>query len=134
MVKTQTHREAITSILLSTHSLALEKLRHVDHAHQPVPRNERFCRFCNTEVESPEHALLECQASEAVLNLRNIFLDKLFHTLPRLQNKMAELTSVEFLKAVIYERSTIVLVGKFVHEVLEEFYAIPVYRPNGRNV
>jgi hypothetical protein len=128
MVTTQAHREALTSIMLSTHSLALEKLRHVDHALPRVPRNERFCRFCTTAVESPEHALLECQASPAVVNLREIFLDKLFRTVPRLQLKMAELTSVEFLKAVIHERSTIVLVAKFVYEVLEEFYAVPVFR------
>ncbi|KAJ6481604.1 hypothetical protein DFH09DRAFT_950531 [Mycena vulgaris] len=129
MVKTQTHREALTSMMLSTHSLALEKLRHVDHAHQPLPRNERLCRFCKTRVESPEHALFECQASPAVLTLRATFLDKLFRTVPKLQNEMAELTSVEFLKAMIYERATIVLVAKFVYEVLEEFYAVPLYRP-----
>jgi hypothetical protein len=40
---------------------------------------------------------------------------------------MAELTTVEFLKAVIYERPTIVLVAKYVHDVLEVFYASPVH-------
>jgi hypothetical protein len=114
MVTTASHREALTSIMLSTHLLALERLRYVDHAQQPVPRHERFCRFCTTEVESPEHALLECQSSPAVLNLRAVFLEKLFRTVPKLQTRMAQLTSVEFLKAIIYERSTIVLVGKYV--------------------
>jgi hypothetical protein len=42
MVKTQEHREAMTSIMLSTHHLAREKLRHVDHALQPVPRHLRL--------------------------------------------------------------------------------------------
>jgi hypothetical protein len=42
---------------------------------------------------------------------------------------MAQLTSVEFLEAIIHERSTIVLVGKFVHEVLQEFYAVPLRGP-----
>ncbi|KAJ7454636.1 hypothetical protein B0H11DRAFT_1654427, partial [Mycena galericulata] len=129
MVKTQTHREALTSIMLSTHLLALERLRYVDHEHQSVPRDERLCRLCLGAVESPEHALVECKASPAVLNLRNIFLGKLFRAVPKMQTKLAELSSVEFLKAMIYERSTIVLVGKFVHEVLEEFYAAPLYRP-----
>jgi hypothetical protein len=31
---------------------------------------------------------------------------------------MVQLTTVEFLKAIIYEHSTIVLVGKYVHEIL----------------
>jgi hypothetical protein len=43
VVKTQEHREAMTSIMLSTHQLALEKLRHVNHALQPVPRHLRLC-------------------------------------------------------------------------------------------
>jgi hypothetical protein len=60
MVKTQENREALTSIMLSTHQLALEKLRYKDHELQPVPRHERICRFCIGKVESPEHALLEC--------------------------------------------------------------------------
>jgi hypothetical protein len=86
------------------------------------------CRFCKSKVESPEHALLECQGSPVAMTLRNTFLDKLFHTVPRLQTKMAELTTVEFLKAVIYERATIVLVAKYVHDVLEVFYASSVHR------
>ncbi|KAJ7623901.1 hypothetical protein DFH06DRAFT_1446575 [Mycena polygramma] len=119
MVKTQEHREALTSIMLSTHQLALEKLRYTDHALQPVPRHERLCRFCIAKVESPEHALLECQASPEVLNLRN--------------SKIVELNSIELLKALIYERSTITLVGKFAHDVLKMFYELPVYRPSRRS-
>jgi hypothetical protein len=127
VVKTQEHREAVTSIMLFTHQLALEKLRHVDHALQPVP-HLRLCRFYKSKVEGPEHALLECQGSPDVMTLRNTFLDKLFHTVPRLQTKMAELATVEFLKAVIYDRATIVLAAKYVHNVLEVFYASPVHR------
>jgi hypothetical protein len=48
MVKTQTHREALISILLSTHQLAVEILRYVDHEHRQVPRENRLCRFCKT--------------------------------------------------------------------------------------
>ncbi|KAJ6561535.1 hypothetical protein DFH09DRAFT_921015, partial [Mycena vulgaris] len=120
-------------IMLSTHQLALEKLRHTDHACQPVPRHERLCRFCIAKVESPEHALLECQACPEVLTLRNVFLDKLLRTVPSLQNKMAQLNSTEFLKVIIYERATIVLVGKYVHDILQASYGTPVYRPSRTN-
>ncbi|KAJ7752510.1 hypothetical protein DFH07DRAFT_774444 [Mycena maculata] len=41
---------------------------------------------------------------------------------------MVELDNVEFLKAIIFERKTIVLVAKYVYDVLEVFYATPVYR------
>jgi hypothetical protein len=39
----------------------------------------------------------------------------------KMQKKKVELRNVEFLKAMIYEHSTIVLVVKFVNEVLQEF-------------
>jgi hypothetical protein len=129
MVTTQSHREALTSIMLSTHLLALERLRYVDHAHQRVPRQQRICRFCMAAVESPEHALIECRTSPTVCNLRADFLDKLFRTVPKLHDTMAKLTSVEFLKAMVYERATIVLVAKFVYDVLQVFYAVPMHRP-----
>jgi hypothetical protein len=119
IVKTQEHRETLTSIMLLTHQLALEKLRYTDHELQPVPRHERLCRFCIAKVGSPEHALLECQASPEVLNLRNVFLGKFLRAVPRMESKFVELGSIELLKALIYERSTITLVGKFVHDVLE---------------
>ncbi|KAJ7267675.1 hypothetical protein B0H12DRAFT_1209080 [Mycena haematopus] len=128
MVKTQKHREAITSIMLSTHQLAVEVLRYVDHAHQPVPRSERLCRLCRQEVESPEHALITCQSSDKLIELRAVFLAKLFTDLPQLHTQMAELSNTEFLKAIIYPRSTIALVAKFAYEVLEVFYEVPVFR------
>jgi hypothetical protein len=43
MVKTREHREALTSIMLLTYQLALEKLWYTDHALQPVPRHECLC-------------------------------------------------------------------------------------------
>jgi hypothetical protein len=80
-------------------------------------------------VESPEHALIECQAPQKVLDLRPNFLEILFRTVTKLQDKMVQLTTVECLKAIIYERSTIVLVGKYVYDILQEFYATPLQRP-----
>ena len=128
MVRTQKHREAITSIMLSTHQLAVEVLRYVDHAHQPVSRSDRLCRLCKADVETPEHALISCESSDRLVELRSVFLSKLFADLPSLRGRMAELTNTEFLKAIIYPRSTIALVAKFAYEVLELFYAVPVYR------
>jgi hypothetical protein len=128
MVKTQKHREALTSLLLSTHLLAVEILRYVDHALPKVPRAERVCRFCKTEVETPEHALITCVFSDALIDLREQFLGKLFNDLPNLRHQMAELSNTEFLKAIIYPRSTIALVAKFAYDVLQTYYAVPVYR------
>jgi hypothetical protein len=129
MVKTQKHREAITSLLLSTHLLAVEILRYGDHLHKREDdRSRRVCRFCKSEVETPEHALLACEASVEVKSLRTAFLERLFSDAPILRSRMAQLNLIEFFKAMLYERSTIALVAKFAFEVLEVFYATPVFR------
>ena len=80
------------------------------------------------DVETPEHTLINCKSSDALIELRSTFLVKLFHDAPHLQNLMAELSDTEFLKAVIYSRLTIALMAKFAYDVLELFYAIPILR------
>ncbi|KAJ7504732.1 hypothetical protein B0H11DRAFT_1709425, partial [Mycena galericulata] len=72
--------------------------------------------------------LLSCDASPEVASLRAMFLEKLFNTTPNLRRLMVEEDSIEFFKSMVYERSTIALVAKFAHEVLQVFYAIPVFR------
>ncbi|KAJ6498557.1 hypothetical protein C8R47DRAFT_1260392 [Mycena vitilis] len=132
MVKTQKHREALTSLLLSTHLLAVEILRYGDHEHKREDDlSRRVCRFCKSEVETPEHALLACDASAEVKSLREVFMAQLFSDIPTLRRRMDELDLIEFFKAMIYERKTIALVAKFAHEVLEVFYATPVFRATG---
>jgi hypothetical protein len=84
------------------------------------------CRFCKTEVETPEHALLVCSTSADVVALRTIFLENHFSYAPNCR-LMAELDDVEFFKAMLYERASIDLVGKFTYEVLQVFYATPVF-------
>ena len=90
MVKTQKHREALTSLLLSTHQLAVEILRYVDHAYQPVPRADRLCRLCKDEIETPEHALLSCTSLDTLVELQALFLVELFENSPDLRTFMAE--------------------------------------------
>ena len=117
------------SLLVSTHLLAVEVLRWGDHLQKREDdRSRRVCRFCKIEVETPEHALLSCVASPEVASLRTVFLEKLFNTAPNLRRLLVEEDSIEFFKSMVYERSTIALVAKFAHEVLQIFYAIPVFR------
>jgi len=129
LVSTQLHREALTSLLLSTHQLAVEVLRYVDHARQPVPRSERFCRFCKSEVETPEHVMITCISSDALIQLRTTFLGQLFHNSPHFQNLIVSLSNTDFLKTIIFSRPNIALVAKFAYGVLQIFYAVPVLRP-----
>ena len=53
MVKTQKHREALTSLLLSTYLLAVEILRYGDHLHtREDDRSRRVRRFCKLKLQS----------------------------------------------------------------------------------
>jgi len=47
----------LTSIMLSTHALAVERLRYQERFRAPVPRAWRLCRFCHMEVEDEVHVL-----------------------------------------------------------------------------
>jgi len=69
-----------------------------------------------------------------VMQLRKAFLSELFTQVPSLQVDLAELTETEFLKAMIYPRATIALTAKFMHDVLEVFYAVPVLRVYSRDI
>ncbi|PBK59022.1 hypothetical protein ARMSODRAFT_852415, partial [Armillaria solidipes] len=52
------YRDALASVVFSTHKLAVERLRWVDHGRPTVARHCRLCRLCEGAVETPEHALL----------------------------------------------------------------------------
>ncbi|KAJ7487999.1 hypothetical protein FB451DRAFT_1025256, partial [Mycena latifolia] len=111
------------------HLLAVEVLRYGDHEHVHEDDHSRLvCRFCKTEVETPEHALLTCDASAEVMSLRTAFLERLSTDALNLHCLMDEVDSIEFFKSMVYERSTIPLVAKFAYDVLSVFYTTPVFR------
>ena len=59
--------------MLSSHSLAVERLRYQERYRPAVPHPWRLCRFCRLEVEDEVHALLKCQARSELLGLRAAF-------------------------------------------------------------
>ncbi|KZV77908.1 hypothetical protein EXIGLDRAFT_784599 [Exidia glandulosa HHB12029] len=69
------HRYAITRLLLSCHSLSVERLRWVERYREKVPHNERLCRFCQASVETPEHVLLSCEANPGIAARTSRYLD-----------------------------------------------------------
>jgi hypothetical protein len=100
----------------------------VDHEHPREDRSRRVCRFCQNDVETPEHALFSCDSSPEAVSLRAIFLENLFTTAPSLRRRLDDENSIDFFKSVLYERPTVALLAKFAHEVLEIFYATPLFR------
>ncbi|KAJ7218848.1 hypothetical protein C8J57DRAFT_957852, partial [Mycena rebaudengoi] len=54
------HRVALTRMVLSSHSLAIERRRWKERGKKPVPKEWRLCRFCQVHIEEPAHAMFVC--------------------------------------------------------------------------
>ena len=119
------HRKAITQIVLSCHSLAIEKLRW----RRPlIPRAERLCRFCKLKVETPEHALLECESNIDLVNVRSSF-EADIEGMTRDLSNVHQLGLTQYLKKLIASQDTIERVSQLAHDVLGVYDSFPVYIP-----
>ncbi|KAF6740987.1 hypothetical protein DFP72DRAFT_835718 [Ephemerocybe angulata] len=127
------HRVALTKLLTGSHELAVERLkwaRTETGDKIDLPRERRLCRFCLTHAESPEHALLECEANRDLVETRRVFWEKMRReiiTLPLMPHDFVSLT--EALKSIVAHRHTIRLVAKFAHQVLSIYSTVALYIP-----
>ena len=121
------HRKALTRLLLSCHALAIERLRWTEHCRPYITRNWRLCRFCKIAVESPEHALLECNGLEALTALRNGFMTRMYTDVAHLPHRPM-VSSIDLLRSILAERKTIQLFAKYTYEVLMVFEVEPISR------
>jgi hypothetical protein len=64
----------------------------------------------------------------SVIELRATFIAQVFTEVPHLAT-MRGTTMVIFLRALVNERQTIVLLAKYAYEVLEIFYEVPILWP-----
>jgi hypothetical protein len=69
------HRLAYTRFITSSHGLSVELLRHKRRGESRVPREWRLCRLCRRDVEDEEHVVLHCTGNEALVSLREAFLN-----------------------------------------------------------
>ncbi|KAJ7203348.1 hypothetical protein GGX14DRAFT_369705, partial [Mycena pura] len=122
------HRKALTRLLLSSHCLALERLRWVEHRRPRIDQNLRLCRFCKAEIESPEHALLQCTASADLVLLREDFMARMNNDIKRLP-ALNSMPALEFFTLMISYRHTISLVAKYAFGVTEIFESTPMLSP-----
>ena len=110
---------ALTRLLASNHSYAVETLRHVRGGE--VPREERWCRFCGTDVETPEHVLLRCKSDHYVLGLRADYLRTLLQEISEDDRKALwhrEPDPTEQLKYLLFSLDAqLGLTAKFVFQV-----------------
>jgi hypothetical protein len=75
------HRRALTKMVLSGHSLAVERRRWTERGKQVVPQQWRLCRFCYRYIEDPAHAMFVCDNPELV-PIRTAFLENVEKLIP----------------------------------------------------
>ena len=120
------HRRALTSIMLSTHGLAVERLRFQERYRAPVPHAWRLCRFCRLEVEDEVHALLKCEGSMELLALRLTFRRDVIDIVG---NVPWRIDLLEQLLDLLHDHRLTVRMAKYVYDVLETFTNVPMFIP-----
>ncbi|KAK0440575.1 hypothetical protein EV421DRAFT_1961399 [Armillaria borealis] len=120
-VKIKDHRKALTWILLSSHMLAIERLRWRELGRPRLERHCRKCRFCRIAVESPEHAMLGCNSSALLVHTREDMMARVIRDEPDLALVYGQLDDVDFLKKLVQSRKAIATVAKWAHAVLKIF-------------
>ena len=120
------HRKAITSVMFSSHDLAIERLRWRERYRDPVPREWRLCRFCRASVEDEVHALLECCHAPRLLELREEMRREVAAVLPGFYWHPD--LRIQLLR-LLHDKRLPVPIAKFIFNVLSVFYSEPMYVP-----
>ncbi|KAF8059047.1 hypothetical protein FPV67DRAFT_1521050 [Lyophyllum atratum] len=129
-VKAPSHRKALTHLVLSCHELAIERLRWSERRREPVPRQFRVCRFCKDGLEDAVHAVITCPHGPLVI-LRQEFWTQVDVSLPGFRAKHSEPDVL--LRALLAQRVIVSLLAKLAYDVLQIFYAEPIYLYQGGN-
>ena len=122
-IKQPEHRKAITRLILSSHSLAVERRRWTERGKTIVPREWRLCRFCYIYVEDPAHALFVCQNQELKI-LRETFMDQVNTTIPGVTSNVPD--ALQMFRTLLNQRKITPLLGKFAYNVIKIFNSEPM--------
>jgi hypothetical protein len=122
-IKQPEHRKALTKLILSSHSLAIERRRWRERGKNIVPEQWRLCRFCYVYIEDPAHALFACQHDE-LNEHRQEFLDKVNTEIPGLVQQHPQ--ALDLFRALLSRREITPLLGKLAYKVLQVFDSTPM--------
>ncbi|KAJ7824399.1 hypothetical protein B0H14DRAFT_2369655 [Mycena olivaceomarginata] len=110
-------------MVLSSHSLAVERRRWKERGKKIVPRQWRLCRFCYIYVEDPAHAMFKCPQSE-LTEIRQAFLEKLDSELPGVVEQYPD--ELRLFRGLLSKREITPLLAKLAYEVLKIFDSVPM--------
>ncbi|KAJ7911796.1 hypothetical protein B0H13DRAFT_2008690 [Mycena leptocephala] len=122
------HHLALTRMVLSSHSLAVEHRRWQERGKPVVPREWRKCRFCQDSVEDPAHALFIC-AHPKLAQVRERFLTDLYAKIPEFQGAFAD--AMDFFRAVLSKREVTPILAKLAFNILRIYDATPMLLLDG---
>jgi hypothetical protein len=122
-LKTTDHRHALTRMVLSGHSLAVERRRWKERGKPVVPREWRKCRFCEESIEDPAHAMFICDHPE-LNKVQEVFLKDLYQKIPELKDAFTD--PMTFFKAVLSKREATPFLGKLAFNVLKIYDGTPM--------
>ena len=107
--------------MLSSHPLAVERLRYQERYRPVVPHPWRLCCFCRLEVEDEVHALLKCRVRSDLLALRAAFtqdVTSLIGEMPLPHDLLQRLM------LLLHDKRLTVRMAKYVYIVLEIFKTV----------
>ncbi|KAJ7791164.1 hypothetical protein B0H14DRAFT_2395940 [Mycena olivaceomarginata] len=117
------HRHALTKMILSGHSLAIERRRWKERGKKVVPQRWRLCRFCYAYVEDPAHAMFVCTAP-ALVPIRSMFMEDIEKLIPGIANQFPD--ALQTFRGFLARREITPLLGKLAFDVLSIFEASPM--------
>ncbi|KAJ3895266.1 hypothetical protein GG344DRAFT_39104 [Lentinula edodes] len=120
------HRKSLIDMVTSNHKLAVERLRWAERNKPMVQHDKRLCRMCREKVEDGAHVLFECSNSCKVLQLRKAFMQRVIKEIPHFARHYRD--GWELFRELLADKRVVGLLAKYVHEVLEIFYAVEIYR------
>nr|GAT54355.1 predicted protein [Mycena chlorophos] len=134
LVLVPAHRKSLTRLLLSNHALSIETLRYGDRNFQRIPREARLCRLCLTAVEDEPHALLHCEADDALVELREAFRRDAIALDAGLFEAYQRGDAWHILRATLASRKAVARMARYVHDVFALYAAHPQYVAEGYRI
>jgi hypothetical protein len=114
-------------MVLSAHSLAIERRRWKENGKKIVHENWRLCRFCYAYVKDPAHAMFVCQNTD-LIPIRSMFFENIENLIPGIANQSPD--ALQTFKGYPARREITPLLAKLAFDVLEIFatpMTLPVY-------
>ena len=119
-IKNVGDRTALTKIRLSNHTLMIEKGRH-----QGLQENQRFCPFCENQVENEYHFIMECNTFE-------VFRQHLFVEITEISNTFNLLDDNEKFIFLLSKPEAGKIISEYLNKTLQiRSFLVETHKQNG---